>query len=247
MGERKIGPKGPGRPPDVVPENWDRAIMDMFRDGKTTDEIREVLKEAGHNVSKKAIASVAEKLDPSLLSAPNGGYAALGIRRDLESVAFDEYRDVVDDFIIEGRTHFKIRCFLIMQGFEIEPKDMEEYCEARVAELSKLAADPKEASASRHKSHLNWLRRRIAEVWHNMPHDKRYTERVLGLLVQEFGAATRWEIEKLAKSLEGNKDASAANEEIERKLGIVEEEQPEPESAPEQEPSGAEAPMGATV
>lgn len=247
MGERKIGPKGPGRPPNFVPENWDRAIVDMFRDGKTTDEIREVLKKAGHNVSRKGIAGVAEKLDPSLLSAPNGGYAALGICRDLTSVAFDEYREVVDDFLIDGRKPNKIRAYLIMEGFEIEPKDMEEYCESRLAELERIAADPKEASSVRHKSHVSLLRRRIAEVWHNMPHDKRYTERVFGLLIQEYGASVRWEIEKLKASLEGNKDTNAANEEIERKLGIVEEEQPEPESTPEQEPSGAEAAMGATV
>lgn len=238
---KRTGPQGKGRPVDTIPHGWTSAIVSMGRAGKTVEEIRKAMKGSGHNVSTKAISGALLNEDESLTTIVGGAPKALGMACGLLSPAFDEYREIVDDFILDGREPPRIRSYLIMEGFDIPIDELVSYCQNRKHELTAIANDPSSTpEGRRHYEHIRTLRRRLAEIWHHMPRDKRYSERMFAAVLAEYGEATRFQIEHVKAVLE--QDDDTVNNEIERKLGLVEN-----DVDAVSEPSGAEAPTGATV
>lgn len=242
---KKTGPQGKGRPIDTIPHGWNGAIVQMGRAGRSLTDIRNVLKDAGHNISTKAISGVLLNEDESLTTIVQGAPKALGMTCGLLSPAFDEYREIVDDFILDGREPPRIRSYLVMEGFDIPIDELVTYCQHRKAELDVFATDPTTTpDGRRHHEHIRTLRRRLAEIWHHLPRDKRYSERMFAAVLAEYGSAIRFQLERVKDALE--KDDTTVNDEIERKLGLVENGDVQ-DATDQDEPSGAEAPTGATV
>lgn len=235
----------------AIPDGWKAVVMAMAKDGKHVDQIRAVLKSNGHNVAKAGIAKFITSQFDDLTKIANGVTHHAALARGLESPEFEEFREVVDDFILDERSPVRIRAYLHAEGFDIAIDALVDYCHRRKAELDALFAESSSSAIRDHAEHTKTLRRRLTDIWHRLPAKERYTARVLGLVLDEYGKSLRFNIEQLKESLEG-KDPQAANEEIERKLGLVESDEPAQETAapndtrPE-EPSGAEAPTGATV
>lgn len=237
---KRTGPQGKGRPVDTIPHGWTSAIVSMGRAGKSVEDIRKILKASGHNISTKAISGALLNEDESLTTIVAGAPKALGMTCGLLSPAFDEYREIVDDFILDGREPPRIRSYLVMEGFDIPIDELVSYCQNRKHELEVFATDPNTTpEGRRHQEHIRTVRRRLAEIWHHMPRDKRYSERMFAAVLSEYGIALRYQLEHLKVDLE--KDDAAINDDIERKLGLVE------NGDALDEPSGAEAPTGATV
>lgn len=248
---KRTGPRGAGRPPMAIPDGWKAVVMAMAKDGKHVDQIRAVLKSNGHNVAKAGIAKFIASQFDDLTKIANGVTHHAALARGLESPEFEEFREVVDDFILDERSPVRIRAYLHAEGFDIPIDMLVDYCNRRKAELDKRFAESASSAPRDQVEHTKTLRRRLTDIWHRLPTSERYTARMFGLVLAEYGQSLRFNIEQLKESLEG-KDPQAANEEIERKLGLVESDEPAQETAapndtrPE-EPSGAEAPTGATV
>lgn len=233
-----------GRPSASLPDAWKPAVKAMADAGKSLDTIRQHLLTMDVQVTRESIlqAMHADKTRNDEIVKQHGDTSLVG----LDGPVFDEFRQVVDDFIVDGRSPERIRAYLVTEGFVVTTEEVETYTAKRTDEWLREATGPYAAEVKTQRMHTRTLRRRLVEIWHNMPKDKRYTERMFGLILAEYGSSMRWELEKLKAELEGGDgktlERDAANAEIEKKLGLI---MGEPKE--EQTPSGAEAPMGATV
>lgn len=233
--DKKKTLKSTGRPSASLPDAWKPAVKAMADAGKDLDTIRQHLLTMDIGVTRESIlhAMHGDATRNDEIVKRHGDKSLIG----LDGPVFDEFRQVVDDFIVDGRSPERIRAYLVTEGFVVTTEEVETYTAKRTDEWLREATGPYAAEVKTQRMHTRTLRRRLVEIWHNMPADKRYTERMFGLVLAEYGSSARWELEKLKAELEGTeKDENAANAEIERKLGLVQD-----------EPSGAEAPMGATV
>lgn len=223
----KSGPKGAGRPCETFPEKYKSTALELWRDGKSIEEIRQMLLTLGHNVSIKAIQSTVAPPGQPAPAAPTI------TTKDLESPDFDwDTRAVVDDLIQDGRTPTQILSWLIAQGLTPSIDDVVDYYIRRQEALNRLG--PIQIEKQRLEQHLRSTRSKLHEVWKNMPEDKRYSEKTFVALLGEH----RYGQEMYLKELRGNNQtqevqAEQANREIEQKLGLTEEDpKPEPASIP---------------
>ena len=257
MGKMRTGPAGAGRPTNHFPEQYRPAALEMWRDKKGIDDIRQMLLSAGHNVSKKAIADVVTPPE-TLSDVAKAMEKRLDETRNLSSESFtDEMRVIVDDFILDNREPSRICAWLKMEGMSVTLPDVVEYVIARKEELTRAPVDPVAVEIQRLGQHTKILRQKLLDVWENLPLEKRYSEKVLiGLLSELRFSQAAYIAEMRSRKDAGSENLDEANAEIERKLGLAPAGNYEGDPAPidqrvdpvdEHTPSGAEAAMGATV
>ena len=204
----------------------------MALDGTTLEKIRERLIDCGVEATRESIQRAMHGDDTALdrIVKDHGDDSLRGIDGPL----FDDFRGIVDDFILEGRTPERVRAYLMIEGFSITTEVLASYMTERKSVIDGPALD---VAQRNHHVHTRTLKRHLVEIWHNMPPDKRYTERMFGVVLSEYGAAVRYEIDNLLKTRPGGETIDAANAELERKLGIAEKDEPGPDEPGQDEPS----------
>lgn len=235
-----------GRPTERLPESWIPRVKKWADEGLTRDHIYQNLLANGVEVTKESINAAmhaGETLIDQIEKRNETNNVAL---RSIDSALFDNFRVVIDDFIEDGRSIERIHAYLTMEGFAINLGDLAMYIDDR-RELLKAEAleGPLAVAKGKQFTHTRTIRRFLIECWHNMPPEKRYTERLFGVLLTSYSEAMRYEIDKLRVELvDPEADKNSVNAEIEQKLGIALDTD---KLDDEQNPSGAEAAMGATV
>ncbi len=210
-----------GRPSAKVPDEWKPAVYQMAAQGKTLEEIRQLLLTANIEATRESIGAAmhGDKTRMDEIVAAHGDPTLRG----LQSPLFDDFAPIVDDFIHEGRSPQRIAAYLKIEGFVVTNQELEDYVMQRAQALQN-EAKPATLPGETRKSymHLRVLERRIVEIWHNMPPEKKYTDRMFMVHLTEYGNTMHRQIERLRGELEGNdRDTESVNAELERKLGLA--------------------------
>lgn len=218
----KSGPKGAGRPIATFPVKFKTAAFEMWRDGASIEDIRAFLLSMGHNIAIKAIQDTLAP--PALKPEEPTKDGSPRAEKNLASPFFDwDMRGIVDDLIQDGREPSHILAWFHNQGLNPTLEEVIEYVLVRQEQLAKL--DPLQIEKQRLELHLRSTRSKLVEVWKNMPEDKRYSEKTFMALLGEHRYGQQMLIDDLRKANQGSgAQVEQANQEIESKLGLLDDE-----------------------
>lgn len=221
-----------GRPSSKVPDAWLPAVRAMALDGTTLEKIRERLIECGVEATRDSIQRAMHGDDTTIdkIVKEHGDDSLRGI----ESPMFDDFVVIVDDFILEGRTPERVRAYLTVEGFSVTTEAVASYMTER---RNKIEGTALEIEQRNHHVHTRTMRRRMAQIWNNLPPDQRYTARMYGAACVEYGQSLRYTMEILGKDKPDGEAYDAASAEIERKLGIVSQDEPVQDQPGQDEPT----------
>jgi len=216
MKKMKSGPKGAGRPVGTFPEKYRSTALEMWRDGKSIEDVRQMLLTLGYNISVKAIQDTVERPAAAPVVVASKSPTK---RADLSSAAFGwDEKAIVDDLILDGAEPSKIYAVLLDQGLEPTLEEVVAHVIRRGEELSKL--DRTAIEHQRLVNHGRSLRSKLLEVWRNMPEDKKYSEKTFVAILGELRMTNTLTMDQL-KVPPPDKTDDEANVEIEAKLGLL--------------------------
>lgn len=226
----KVGPKGAGRPSEQFPEKYRTMAVEMFRDKHGVDSIRKTLCELGYNISVRAISAVVTPAPTTLAEIVKPMEKRVEEAKNLSSTFFTgDMREIVDDFLTEGKDPSAIHDWLVKQGMTPTLAEVVAYCIFRQEELAKLPQDPISAEIRRLGQHIRSTRAKLFEVWNGMPLEKRYSEKTFVALLGELRFAQTTLIEEMRKSNEASAaahDIDSGDIELREKLGLLEQDEP---------------------
>ena len=215
MKRMKSGPKGAGRPIGTFPKKYESLALEMWRDKKSLDDIRQTLITMGYNISMKAIQDTVERP----IFVPVVVPASPTKKFDLSSAAFGyDEKTLVDDLILEGETPSKILEVLAAHGLEPSLEEVAAYVVRRSEELSKL--DKATLEQQRLVNRSRSTHSKLLEVWRNMPEYKKYSEKTFIALLGELRMLQTMIMDAGKNNLPTDR-ADEANAEIEAKLGLL--------------------------